>query len=100
MPSDPMVNPAYSTTNVQPVIRRPMPVGPDKPQWLQGKMTFIGIGLGVVAWVGRRFGVEIPVDIIKDFLHWLDMSWTTVADGIALIMMLYGRIRLIKRLPS
>jgi len=76
-----------------------MPAGPDKPQFLQGKMTFIGLGLATVGTIAKMFGYTLPTDEAKDFLSWLSANWDVIASGLGLLTAAYGRLRMNWRKP-
>lgn len=97
MPSDPLTNPASSTTNTQGQeyveVRRAYPAGPEKPQWLQGKLTYIGLVLTAIGAIGRLFGVTLPTDEANAFLNFLSVNWDMIAQGIGILMAFRGRYR-------
>lgn len=62
-------------------------------QWLQGKMTFIGIALNFAGVLGQMFGIDLPADEARSVLDWLLASWDSLAIGAGLIIALYGRSR-------
>lgn len=62
-------------------------------QFLQGKMTFIGLLLTLAGTLGKLFGWEVPAAEVNGFLAWLLASWDSLTQGIGLIIAFYGRLR-------
>lgn len=94
MPNDPMTNPASSSLNNKPEVRRALPAGPDKPQWLEGKLTYIGLVLATIGSIGKIFGLNLPTSEADGFLHLISDNWETIATGIGLLTAAWGRIRI------
>ena len=101
MPSDPLNNPASSILNKRETVevRRAYPAGPEKPQWLEGKLTFIGLALSLAGMIGKHYGLNLPTDEVKDFLTWLAASWDDIAQGAGILIAAWGRLRINFRKP-
>lgn len=78
---------------VQPVIARAYPAVLEKPQFLQGKMTFLGLILTTVGMIGKTFGLNLPTDEAGDFMTWLAANWDSLAQGVGILVAAYGRLR-------
>jgi hypothetical protein len=63
-------------------------------QFLQGKMTFIGLALTAAGAIGRLFGWELPADEVNSFLTWLLASWDGLAQGVGILLTAWGRARI------
>lgn len=72
---------------------------PPKPQFLQGKMTFLGLALAALGMFGKRHGIEIPAQETGDFITWLSANWEMLSAGIGILLAAYGRVRLNWRKP-
>lgn len=94
MPSDPMTNPAHSATSGKIVVKKDEPAGPEKPQWLQGKLTFIGLVLATIGSIGKVFGLSLPTSEADGFLHYLSDNWDTLASGVGILIAAWGRFRI------
>ncbi len=65
----------------------------EKPKFLDGKMTWIGIGLFATSFALRKLGIILPESEIKYLLHWLSDNWSVIAEPIGVAMAGYGKIR-------
>ena len=63
-------------------------------QFLQGKLTFLGIAISVVGALSNFFGVPLPVQEIKDIADWFRTHWDTLAELAGLVVAAYGRLRI------
>jgi len=68
--------------------------GPEKPQWLQGKLTFIGLILASIGYGAKAFGYSVPTDEIQDFLGFMSNNWSVISEGLGILIAGYGRIRI------
>ena len=69
---------------------RPM----NKPQFLQGKLTYLGILLTALGALGNLFGFTVPTDEVKGIVTWLQANWDSLSELVGLIMAAYGRLRI------
>ena len=67
---------------------------PAKPQFLQGRMTFIGLILALIGNLAARKGITIPVDETTGLLNWLSAHWGDIAGFIGWLAAWYGRLRI------
>lgn len=68
-------------------------------QFLQGKMTFIGLALTAAGALGKMLGWEVPAEEISGFLTWLLASWDGLAQGAGILLAAWGRLRINFRKP-
>lgn len=69
----------------------------EKPQFLQGKLTYIGLILSGIGMICKPFGIDLPDDEAKDFIRLLSSNWESFAEMAGLLVAAYGRFRASKR---
>ncbi len=65
----------------------------EKPSWLEGKRTFIGLGLTVAGMLGSRYNLKLPVAEVNNFLDLLAANWDGVAQVAGAAIAAYGALR-------
>ena len=63
-------------------------------QFLQGKLTYIGIALSGLGAIGSLFGFSVPTDEVKGIIGWLQSHWDSLMEFAGLVVAAYGRIRI------
>ena len=63
-------------------------------QFLQGKLTFLGIALSGLGAIGSLFGFTVPTDEVKGIIGWLQSSWDSLMEFVGLFVAAYGRLRI------
>jgi hypothetical protein len=63
-------------------------------QFLQGKLTYIGIVISGLGALGSLFGFSVPTDEVKGIISWVQSHWDSIAEFIGLVVAAYGRIRI------
>ncbi len=94
MPAPGHVPPKFGVRDVE--VRAAQPVI-ERPKWLDGKRTYLGIGLMLLGMAGDMFGVDVPKEEINDFQAWLSAEWTTISEGLGILLAGYGRVKASKR---
>ena len=64
-----------------------------KPQFLEGKMTMLGIVLTVLSTLAGFAGVVLPAEDIKAFAKWTSENWPALTAGAGILMTAYGKLR-------
>ena len=78
---------------LDPDTGKPVPYASSK-QWLQGKVTYIGILLTTIGGMARLVGWHLPTDEIRSGLDWALANWDTIAQGVGIIVSVIGRLRI------
>ena len=78
---------------LDPDTGKPVPYASSK-QWLQGKVTYIGILLTTIGGMARLVGWHLPTDEIRSGLDWTLANWDTIAQGVGIIVSVIGRLRI------
>lgn len=63
-------------------------------QFLQGRLTYIGVLLTAAGTVGKLFGWNVPVDEIRSAIDFLQAQWPTVLEFAGMLTTIYGRFRI------
>lgn len=63
-------------------------------QFLQGKLTYLGILLTALGALGNLFGFDVPTNEVKGIVGWFQANWNTVMELVGLVVAAYGRLRL------
>ena len=63
-------------------------------QFLQGKLTYLGIAISGLGALGSLFGFSIPTDEVKGIIGWIQANWDSVMEFVGLVVAAYGRIRI------
>lgn len=90
-------SPAKFNTNAnQPEVRRAEPVY-DKPSWLDGKRTFIGLAISAAGLLGSRFQVDVPTEEVNGIVDAVSANWDLFAQLAGLVVAAWGRVKASKR---
>jgi hypothetical protein len=54
--------------------------------------TIWGAIIGAAALLGRLVGVDVPIDEVQGVIDLLAANWTTIADTVALVLVIWGRV--------
>lgn len=65
----------------------------EKPKFLDGKMTFLGLGIAALGMLGKRFGITVPTAEVQGFFTWLGANWDAMAEGVGWLVAAYGKLR-------
>ena len=65
----------------------------ERPQRLQGKLTYAGVAVTLLGILAQRFGVTLPEAEVHDLADWIEANWDSLAKGFGLILIVYGRLR-------
>lgn len=63
-------------------------------QFLQGKLTYLGILLTALGALGNLFGFTVPTDEVKGIVSWLQANWDQIMELVGLVVAAYGRLRI------
>lgn len=63
-------------------------------QFLQGKLTYLGILLTALGALGNLFGFDVPTNEVKGIVGWFQANGNTVMELVGLVVAAYGRLRL------
>ena len=63
-------------------------------QFLQGKLTYLGILLTALGALGNLFGFAVPTDEVKGIVSWLQTNWDQIMELVGLVVAAYGRLRI------
>ena len=63
-------------------------------QFLQGKLTYLGILLTALGALGNLFGFDVPTNEVKGIVGWFQANWNTLMELVGLVMAAYGRLRI------
>jgi len=63
-------------------------------QFLQGKLTYIGILLTALGALGHLFGFTVPTEEVRGIVGWFQANWNSIMELVGLVMAAYGRLRL------
>lgn len=96
MPSPGHTPPPGRAPTVKMETRRALPVY-DKPSWLDGKRTFIGLAISALGLLGSRFQVDVPTDEVNGVLDVISANWDVFAQLAGLVVAAYGRVKVSKR---
>lgn len=77
-------------------VRRALPVY-DRPAWLEGKRTFIGLAISAAGLLGSRFHVDVPTEEVNGVLDVVAMNWDVFAQITGLVVAAWGRIKASQR---
>lgn len=69
----------------------------DKPSWLDGRRTYIGLVISTAGLIGSRFQVDVPTDEVNGALDLLSANWDVFAQFIGLLVAAWGRVNVSKR---
>jgi len=72
----------------------------DRPSWLDGKRTYIGLIIATAGLLGERFRVDVPTHEINGALDLLAANWDVFAQFAGLIMAAWGRVKVSKRFKA
>lgn len=70
------------------------PIPTSKKHVLEGKLTYIGLGLTAAGAIGKMFGFDLPTEEVRGFFDWLLANWDSLANGLGILMAAYGRLRI------
>ena len=90
---EPEIRRALDPGTGQPIPRE-FKTSRDAKQFLEGKLTFIGLALTAAGAIGRMLGWDLPTDEVQSFLTWLLSSWDGIVQGIGIIIAAWGRLRI------
>lgn len=65
----------------------------EKPHWLVGKRTYIGLALTVIGMIGHRYNLKLPVEEVNGFLDTLLANWDAIAEVVGAAIALYGNFK-------
>ena len=63
-------------------------------QFLQGKLTYLGILLTALGALGHLFGFTVPNEEVKGIIGWFQTNWNTLMELVGLVIAAYGRLRI------
>ena len=63
-------------------------------QFLQGKLTYLGIAISGLGALGSLFGFSVPADEVKGLIGWFQANWDSLSEFAGLAVAAYGRIRI------
>ncbi len=63
-------------------------------QFLQGKLTYLGILLTALGALGHLFGFTVPIEEVKGIIGWFQTNWNSIMELVGLVMAAYGRLRI------
>jgi len=63
-------------------------------QFLQGKLTYLGILISSLGALGGLFGFTLPTDEVQNIIHLAQANWDSMAELIGLVVAAYGRLRI------
>ena len=63
-------------------------------QFLQGKLTYLGILLTALSALGHLFGFTVPTEEVKGIIGWFHTNWNTLMELVGLVIAAYGRLRI------
>jgi len=63
-------------------------------QFLQGKLTYLGLGISGLGAAGGLLGLTMPADEVRDIIGWLHANWGSVMELAGLVLAAYGRLRI------
>lgn len=66
-------------------------------QFLQGRLTYLGVLLTAAGTVGKLFGWYVPVDEIRGAIDFIQAQWPTIVEFVGMLTTIYGRIRIGRR---
>lgn len=66
-------------------------------QFLQGRLTYLGVLLTAAGTVGKLFGWYVPVDEVKSAIEFVQAQWPVVMEFVGMLTTIYGRLRIGKR---
>lgn len=66
-------------------------------QFLQGRLTYLGVLLTAAGTVGKLFGWYVPVDEITSAIDFVQAQWPVVMEFVGMVTTIYGRLRIGKR---
>ena len=69
----------------------------DKPSWLVGKRTYIGLVISTAGLIASRFQVDVPTDEVNGALDLLSANWDVFAQFAGLLVAAWGRMKTSKR---
>lgn len=72
--------------------RKPQPI--IQPQIAEGRVTFAGIFIAALGALADSFGWTFPKEEAQSFAAWLGANWDQLAEGLGLLVALYGRARI------
>ena len=96
MPAPGVTPPKFNTNANEPETRVAQPVY-DKPSWLDGKRTFIGLALTALGTIANMFQVDVPTEEINGALDIVSLHWDVFAQLIGLVVAAWGRVKASKR---
>lgn len=99
MPAPGVTPPKFNTDGNEPETRPAQPVY-DKPSWLDGKRTYIGLVIATAGLLGERFRVDVPTHEINGALDLLAANWDVFAQFAGLLVAAWGRVKASKRFKA
>jgi hypothetical protein len=63
-------------------------------QWLEGRLTFIGLIIAGIGSFAKAAGYDAPVDEAEGLLSWTLANWDDLAQLVGLLSAFYGRLRM------
>lgn len=90
MPPPGVTPPKFGGADREPEVRRAIPVF-DRPKWLDGKRTYLGLILTTAGMLGKRFGWVLPVEEANGILDLIAANWDVIAEIAGLAFAAYGR---------
>ena len=63
-------------------------------QFLQGKMTYIGLIMTALGAFAQTTGIPLPLADIQALVDFVQVNWPTVLEFFGLVTALYGRLRI------
>jgi hypothetical protein len=69
----------------------------DKPSWLDGKRTYIGLVISTAGLIGSRFRVDVPAEEINGILDLVNVHWDILAQFAGLVVAAWGRMKASQR---
>lgn len=95
-----MPAPGHTPPSERPTVKletqRAQPVY-EKPSWLDGKRTYIGLIISTAGLIGSRFHVEVPTDEVNGALDLLSQNWDIFAQFFGLLVAAWGRMKASQR---
>lgn len=99
MPAPGVTPPKFNTDGNEPETRTAQPVY-DKPKWLDGKRTFIGLAITLIGLICSAFKVDAPTEELNGIVDLISVHWEIFAQFAGLIVAAWGRVKASKRFKA
>ena len=96
MPAPGTAPPKFNTDGNETQVLRAQPVY-ERPSWLDGKRTYIGLLISTVGLIGSRFHVDVPTDEMNGVVEIVATQWDVFAQLAGLIVAGWGQFKASKR---